>query len=68
MWYGTINSVKFQVAKSWNQIVPLLLQKEKDLEKDSIQGGKVRYKAKELHDFDISSFSKKVTDILSNFH
>ena len=68
MWYGTINSVKFQVAKSWNQIVPLLLQKEKDLEKESIQGDNVRYKANELHDFDISSFSKKVTDILSNFH
>ena len=64
-----INSVKFQVAKNWNQIIPLVLQNEKDLEKDSIgQDDKPRYKAKELHDFDISSFSKKVSDILLNLH
>ena len=63
-----INSVKFQVAKSWNWIIPLLLQKEKDLEKESIQGDKVKYKAKELHDFSISSFSEKVTDILLKFN
>ena len=44
-----------------------MLQKEKELEKDStIRNDKVKYKAKELHDFDISSFSKKVSDILLN--
>ena len=59
-----INSVKCHVAKSWNLIIPLLLQKEKDLEKESKRGDKIGYKAKELHEFSISSFSKKVSDIL----
>ena len=63
------NSVKYQVAKSWNMIIPLLLQKEKDLEKESMsRGDKIKYKAKELHDLTISSFSKKVSNILLSLH
>ena len=59
------NSVKTQVAKSWNQIVPLLLAKEKNREIESEKKKeKVRYKAKALNDFNISSFSKEITEIL----
>ena len=61
--YGT-NSVKTQVAKSWNQFVPLLLEKERKKEKFERKKGNNKYKAKELHDFSISSFSKEISDIL----
>ena len=61
------NSVKTQVAKSWNQMVPVLLQKEKEKEKNSKkQHGKQIYKAKDLHDFEIFNFSKEISEILLN--
>ena len=62
------NSVKTQVAKSWNRIIPLLLEKEKDKEKVSVLRKEKIYKARDLHDFSISTFSKEVGNLLLNLH
>ena len=64
-----INSVKTQVAKSWNQMIPLLFKRENEKEKESVKrGDKDTYVAKDLHDFEILTFSNEVTDILLKLH